>query len=84
MPMYSDIVLGEKGNNELCVANCRTVAGYARRFANGHWSFLGPGLETKWYGTQTYKPNEELDNVAEIMMINFCESGHHVFRGPVL
>ena len=46
-----------------------------------HWSFLGPGSETKWYGTHTYKPNGEWDNVAEIMMINFCESGHPVFRG---
>ena len=81
MPMYNDIVLGEKENNEVCIANPRTAAGYARRFANGHWSFLGPGSETKWYGTHTYKPNEEWDNVAEIMMINLCESGHPVFRG---
>ena len=27
------------------------------------------------------KPNGEWDNVVDIMMINFCESGHPVFRG---
>ena len=73
---------GEKnGNKELCTANSVNVAEYARRFAPGHRSFLGPRSETKWYGTHTCKPNGEWDNVAEIMMINFCESGHPVFRG---
>ena len=79
--MCNDIVWREKGNKELCIANSLNVAEYARRFAPGHWSFLGPGSETKWYGTHTYKPNGERDNVAEIMMINFCESGHPVFPG---
>ena len=79
--MYNDIVWGEKGNKELCIANSLNVAEYARRFAPGHWSFLGPGSKTKWCGTHKCKPNGEWDNVAEIMMINFCEIGHPVFRG---
>ena len=79
--MYNDIVWGEKENKELCIASSLNVAEYARGFAHGRWSFLGPGSETKWYGTHTYKPNGEWDNVAQIMMINFCESGHPVFRG---
>ena len=79
MSMYIVIVWGE-GNEEFCTANSQTVAGYARRFAHGHWSFLGPGSEKKWYGSHTYKPNE-WHHVAEDMMINFSESGHAVFRG---
>ena len=36
MSMYNDIVLGEKGNKELCTANSKIVAGYAKKFAHGH------------------------------------------------
>ena len=61
----------EEGNKELCTANSKTVAGHARRFAHGHWPFLGPGSEKKWCGTHTYKPNGEWDHVAEDMVINF-------------
>ena len=57
------------------------VADYARKFAQRHWSILGPGSEKKWYGTHENKPNGEWDDVADIMMINFSESGHPVFRG---
>ena len=63
------------------LASSFNVAEYARRFAPGHWSFLGPGSEKKWCGTHTYKSNGERESVPEIMMINFCESGHPVFRG---
>ena len=31
-------------------------------------------------GTHVYKPNGEWDKVADIMMINFSECGHPVFR----
>ena len=57
------------------------VADYTRKFTQGHWSFLGPGSEKKWYGTHENRPNGECDDVADIMMINFSESGHPVFRG---
>ena len=81
MSMYNDIVRGEKGNRETCVANSLLVAENARKFAQGHWSFLGPGSEKKWCGTHVFKPNGEWDDVAAILMINFSESGHPVFRG---
>ena len=81
MPLCHDIVWRGKGNEELCIANSQIVAVYARRFARGHWSFLGLGSEKSWYGTHTYKPNEEWYRVAEDMMLNFSESGHPVFRG---
>ena len=34
----------------------------------------------KWYGTHVNKPNGEWNKVAEIMMINFAESGHAIFQ----
>ena len=46
----------KKRSTELCTANPKTVTGYARRFAHGHRSFLGPGSEKTWYGTHTHKP----------------------------
>ena len=52
----------------------------AKRFPAGRWSFLGPGSETKWYSTFNERPGREWDNVAELMMIKFGESGHPVFR----
>ena len=73
MSVYNDIVWREKGNEELCVANSKTVADYARKFAHGHWSFLGLGSEKKLYETHTYKPNGTWDRVAEDMMLNFGE-----------
>ena len=45
MSMYGDIVCGEGGNGELCVANSQIAANYARRSARGRWSFLGLGSE---------------------------------------
>ena len=50
MPMFNDIEWEARGNEELCGNNSRSVAEYARKFLRGHWSFLGPGSETKWYG----------------------------------
>ena len=50
------------------------------RFSAGHWSFLGPGSETKWYSTYNERPRGEWDRVAELMMIKFSESGYPVFR----
>ena len=76
-----DIAWREKGNEAMCIANSNIVAEFAKRFAHGHWSFLGPGSEKKWNGTHTYKPTGKWDRVAAEMMLNFTESGHPVFRG---
>ena len=44
----------------------------------GHfWDF---GYEKKLYGTHVSKPNGEWNKTAEVMMLNFAESGHRVFR----
>ena len=56
------------------------MAEYAKKFSLGHWSFLGPGSKTKWNATDTFRPGGEWDRVAELMMINFSESGYPTFR----
>ena len=53
---------------------------FAKNFPAGSWSFLGPGSETKWYSTNQERPEGKWDRVAELMMINFGQSGHPVFR----
>ena len=53
---------------------------FARKFPRGHWSFLEPGAEKKWYGTYTDKPDESWDRMAEEMMLNFSDSDHPIFR----
>ena len=77
MSMYGEI---KKTKNYVCITNSSTVAGYANRFQQGHWSFLGPGSAKKWYGSNMYKPNGEWD-VAEHRLLHFSESGHPVSGG---
>ena len=57
-----------------------SVAAYAKKFPHGCWSFMVPGCEKKWYGTHVSRPNGEWNNTAEVVMLNFAESGHPVFR----
>ena len=64
----------------MCFASALRVTEYARKFTQGHWSFLEPGSEKKWYGTHARKPDGECDKTAEGMMLDFAESGHPVFR----
>ena len=52
--MYNDIVLGEIGNEELCVANFKIVADCAKRFAD-IGRFLG--LDQKTNGTEFIRTN---------------------------
>ena len=80
MSMYNDIAWQEKGSKERCEYNSQTVWNYARKYPLGHWSFLGPGSEEKWYGTYTYKPDGSWDQTAQKMMANFSGSGHPIFH----
>ena len=80
MSVYNDIDRTKRGNKENCNSNAHRNTEYARRFTQGHWSFLGPGSEKKWYGTHAHKPDREWEMTAEGMMLNFAESGHPVFR----
>ena len=79
MSMYNDIVWRQRGNTEKCEKHSVTVTNYVCRFPLGRWSFLGPGSEKKWYGAYSDKPDGDWDRTAELMMLNFAESGHPIF-----
>ena len=81
MSMFNDTEGDAKGNDELCVISSKTIKQYARRFPRGHWSFLGPTSEMKWYGTYDCKPDGSSNPTAEKMLLYFAGSGHPIFRG---
>ena len=56
------------------MVNADRVSEYARRFTRGHWSFLRPGSDKKWYGTHGSKPDGEWDKTAEDVVLNFAEA----------
>ena len=70
----------KKGNDGICVSNSEKVKEYAKRFSQGHWTFLGPGDEKKWYGTLPYTPEGKWDSTADQMVERFKDTGHPVFK----
>ena len=80
MSMFNDISWGSKDNERECESNAQLVSLYAKRFGIGHWSFLGPGSEKKWYSISADSPQGEWDRIAEKMVLEFGESKHPVFR----
>ena len=75
MTSYGEIMTMTKE----CTTNSTLVPSFATRIPARHWSFLGPGWETKWSSTYKERLGGEWDRVAELMMIKFGESGHPVF-----
>ena len=71
---------GTKDNEKECLANARLASLYARRFGKGQWSFIGLGLEKKWYSMKEDSPQGIWDNLAEKMLLEFAESGCPIFR----
>ena len=57
---------GENEETQQSVKNCITVANYARKFSPGHWSFLGPESEKKWFEIYSDQGNGECDKTAEV------------------
>ena len=80
MSMYNDIIWITLGNGENCMANSLNNAAYANKFPQRCGSFLGPACVKKWHGTHVNKTNAESNKTAEVMMLNFAESGHPAFR----
>ena len=80
MSMFNDISWGSKDNKIECESNAQLVSLYAKRCGTGHWSFLGPGSEKKWYSISEDSPQGVWDKIAEQMMLKFAESGHPIFR----
>ena len=56
------------------------VSLYAKWFGKGHWSFMGPGSEKKWYSIKEDKPQGIWDKIAEKMLLEFAESKCPIFR----
>ena len=80
MSMFNDISCGTKDNEQECLAHARVVSLYARKFGTGQWSFIGPGSENKWYSMKEDSPQGIWDNIEEMMLLEFAESGCPIFR----
>ena len=77
--MFNDIDWTRKGNDEICISNSEKVKTHAKKFSQGHWTFLGPGDEKKWYGKAKYAPEGKWDSAPSQMVQRFKETGHPVF-----
>ena len=80
MSMFNDISCDKKDNEEECVANAKVVSIFAKKFGIGHWSFIGPGSEKKWYSMEENRPQGIWDHIAEKMLVEFGEIGCPIFR----
>ena len=81
MSMFNDIYGTRRGNLEHCFSNSEQVKNYAKKFMQGHWTFLGPECEKKWHGQSHYPPGGIWQDTAKMMVEQFEESGHPVFKG---
>ena len=79
MSMFNDISCDGEGNKE-GLANSKVVAVFAKRFGIGHWSFIGPGSEKKWYSMEENSPQGIWDHIADEMLVELAESGCPIFR----
>ena len=80
MSMFNDIDWTSSGNSERCMSKSEHVKNYAKRFSRGHWTFLGPSDEKKWYRTLSYTPEGKWDFIATQMVGRFRETGHPRFK----
>ena len=79
MSMFNDISCDRKGNKDECLANVGVVKVLAKKFGILQWSFIGPGSEKKCYSAEN-SPQGAWDDIAEQVLLEFAESGHHTFR----
>ena len=75
MSMLNDVGW-TRGKSERCVSNSEQGENYAKRFSRGHWTFLDPGDEKKWYETLSYTPEGKWDSIAKQMLERFKKTGH--------
>ena len=68
MSMFND--------TENCISNAEKVKNFSKRFLPGHWTFLGPGSEKKWYGSSY---DGQWDCTANKMVQQFKETGRPIF-----
>ena len=80
MSMFNDIELERKDNEDSCVVTSRKIKEYASKSNDGHWAFLAPGEESKWYHGYAAEYGGKWDLRASQMVENFENSGHPVFQ----
>ena len=80
MSTFNDISCGSKDKEKECFSNAKLVSLYAKRFGKGHWSFVGPCFEKKWYCISEDSPQGVWDDFSERMLLEFAESSCPIFR----
>ena len=60
MSMFNDTDWTKRGNSERCISNSEQVKNYAKKFTQGHRTFLGLGCEKNWYGKSNYPPEGKM------------------------
>ena len=59
------------------IHECCSICQESSRTDVGHiWDLV----VREWHGTHASKPNGERNQIDEVMMLNFAEGGHTVFR----
>ena len=81
MSMFNDIELEGKDNEDSCALTSRNIKEYASTFNEGHWAFLEPREESKWYQGYAADYGGKWDLRASQMVEDFENSGHRVFHG---
>ena len=69
-----------KDNEDSCALSSRKIKEYASNLNDGHWAFLGPGEESKWYQGYATNYGGKWDLRASQMVEDFENSGHPVFQ----
>ena len=77
MSMFNDIVWKKVDDN--CISNAEEVKNYGMKFPPGHWTFLGPGSEEKWYG-DSHDQKGQWNCTANKMVQRNKETGHLVSK----
>ena len=65
MSMFNDISCGTKDNEKECLANCKVVSIFAKKFGIGQWSLIGPGSEKKWSSMEEKSAQGIWDHIAD-------------------
>ena len=73
--------LEKRGNEDTCALTSRAIRDDVSKFKDGHWAFLGPGEENKWYYDFGSMPEGKWDLRASRMVNDFENLGHPVFKG---
>ena len=64
----------------ICIFNVEKFKNYTMKFSQGHWTFLGPVSEEKWYGSSSYDQKGKQNSAVNKMVQRFKETGHSVFK----